>query len=114
VLEEDAGHPLAPGRYRIEETPRGILIAGGTGGMCSAHVTLSERIPHVTVYGVTASPSLDIFIVKVLRGAEGLGQFAKPPREDAFLPAVSEIKGERAPERILAALGIPAEWFLNE
>jgi hypothetical protein len=114
VLEEDAGHPLAPGRYRIEETPRGILIAGGTGGMCSAYVTLSERIPHVTVYGVTASPSLDIFIVKVLRGAEGIGQFAKPSREDAFLPVVSDIKGERSPERILAALGIPPEWLLNE
>ena len=114
VLEEEAGHPLGPGRDRMEETPRGLLLAGGTGGMSSAYVTVSERIPHVTVYGVTASPNLDIFIVKVLRGAEGLGQFSKPPHENNFLPPVDDIKGERSPERILAALGIPAEWFLNE
>ena len=30
------------------------------------------------------------------------------------MPVVSDIKGERSPERILAALGIPAEWFRNE
>jgi hypothetical protein len=114
VLEEEAGHPLAPGHYRMEETPRGLLLAGGTGWMGFAYVTVSERIPHATVYAVTASPDLDIFIVKVLRGLEGLGQFSQPPHENNFLPPVDNIKGERSPERILAALGIPAVWFLNE
>jgi hypothetical protein len=47
-------------------------------------MTVSERFPHATVYVGVASPSLDLF------------------------------KGERSPERILAALGIPPEWFLNE
>jgi hypothetical protein len=114
VLEEDAGAPLAPGRYRLEDTPRGLLLTGGTGSMGFAHVTLSERLPHATVYGVTASPSLDIFFVNVLRGGECIGQFAQPPYEVPPFPVVSDIKGERSPERILAALGIPAEWFLNE
>ena len=31
VLEEDAGEPLAPGHYHLEDTPRGLLIASGTG-----------------------------------------------------------------------------------
>lgn len=111
VLEEEAGHPLSPGRYRLEDTPRGLLMTGGTGGLGFADITLSERFPLATVYGVTASPSLDVFIVSMIRGGESFGQFAQPPREASFRPPVSEIKGERTPERILAALGIPAEWF---
>lgn len=114
VLEEDAGEPLAPGRYRLEDTPRGLLLAGGTGSMNFAYIIVSERLPHATVYGVSASPDMSTFIVKVLQGGECIGQFALPPREDTFFPAISEIKGERSPERILAALGIPAEWFLND
>jgi hypothetical protein len=114
VLEEDAGEPLAPGRYRLEDTPRGLLLAGGTGSMNFAYIIVSERLPHATVYGVSASPDMNTFIVKVLQGGECIGQFALPPREDTFFPAISDIKGERSPERILAALGIPAEWFLNE
>jgi hypothetical protein len=111
VLEEEDGHPLPPGCLRLEDTPKGLIIADGTGGLGFAHITLSDRFPLSAVYGVMASPSLDIFTVTVLRGAEGLGQFAQPPRESSFYPPVSEIKGERTPERILAALGIPAEWF---
>ena len=114
VLVEEAGGPLAPGRYRFEDTPRGLRLSSGTGDIGIADITLSERLPHATAYGVIASPSLDAFFVSVLRGGECIGQFALPPREDSFMPAVSDIKGERSPERILAALGIPAEWFLNE
>ncbi|HYO57012.1 hypothetical protein [Archangium sp.] len=114
VLEEDAGEPLAPGLYHLEDTPLGLRISSETGDIGFADITLSERLPHATAYGVIASPSLDMFFVNVLRGGECIGQFAQPPREDSFMPAVSEIKGERSPERILAALGIPAEWFLNE
>ena len=111
---EEAGEPLTPGHYRLEDTPRGLRISSGTGDIGFADITLSERLPHATAYGVIASPSLDMFFVNVLRGGECIGQFALPPREDSFVPAVSDIKGERSPERILAALGIPAEWFLNE
>jgi hypothetical protein len=114
VLEEDAGEPLAPGRYRLEDMPRGLLISSGTGDIGYADMIVSERFPHATVYAVTASPSLDIFFVNVLRGGECIGQFAQPPYEFPPYPVVSDIKGERSPERILAALGIPAEWFLNE
>jgi hypothetical protein len=112
VLEEEAGHPLTPGRFRIEDTPRGLLMTGGTGGLGFAHITLSERFPLATVYGVTASPSLDIFIARVWRGEETLAEFAHPPEyRNRFERPVAEIKGESTPERILAALGIPAEWF---
>jgi hypothetical protein len=114
VLEEDAGEPLAPGRYRLEDTPRGLLVASDTGDIGYADITLSERFPHATIYGVAASPSLDTFFVTVMRGGEGIEEFAKPREEFPLLPVVSEIKGERSPERILAALGIPPEWFLNE
>jgi hypothetical protein len=110
VLEEEEGHPIPPGQFRLEDTPKGLLITDGIGGMGFADITLSERFPRATVYAVTASPSLDIFIVAMFRGEEDLGQFSQPPRE-GFSPPVSEIKGERTPERILAALGIPAEWF---
>ncbi|HYO59074.1 hypothetical protein [Archangium sp.] len=114
VLEENYDAPLSPGRYHLENTPRGLLLAGRKGGMNFADIILSERLPHATVYAVTASPSLDIFSVTKMRGGEGIEEFAQPPDEFPHLPVVSEIKGERSPERILAALGIPAEWFRNE
>jgi hypothetical protein len=112
VLEEEEGQPLPPECFRYEDTPRGLIITGGTWGLGFAHITLSVRFPQATVYGVTASPSLDIFFVNMMRGGEGLGDFAQPPeyRVTDERP-VTEIKGERTPERILAALGIPAEWF---
>lgn len=111
ALEEEDGHPLPPGCLRLEDTTRGLILADGTGGLGFAHITLSERFPLATVYGVTASPSLDNFVVTVIQGGEGRGEFLHPPREGHYYPPVSEIKGERTPERILAALGIPAEWF---
>jgi hypothetical protein len=114
ALEEAAGEPLAPGFYRLEDTPRGLLMASGTGEMVFADITVSELFPHATVYAVIASPDLDRFFVTVRRGGEGVEEFAQPPDRFPHLPVVSEIKGERSPERILAALGIPAEWFLNE
>jgi len=114
VLEEDAGEPLTPGRYRLEDTPRGLLIASGTGDIGYADITVSERIPHATVYAVIASPDLDEFFVTVRRRGEGVEEFAQPPDEFPRLPVVGDIKGERSPERILAALGIPPAWFRNE
>lgn len=111
-LEEECGHPLPPGRYRFEDTPKGLIITGGTGDLGFAAITLSERFPLATVYSVTATPSLDIFIVRVRRRGETLVEFAHPPDYRATLERpVTEIIGERTPERILAALGIPAEWF---
>jgi hypothetical protein len=114
VLEENYDAPLSPGRYHLESTPRGLLLAGGASGMNFAHIILSERFPHAIVYGVTTSPGLDIFFATILRGGEGIGQFAQPPYEFPPLPVLSDIKGERSPERILAALGIPPEWFRIE
>ncbi len=114
ILEEDAGEPLDPGHYRLKDTSRGLLIASDTGDIDFADITVSERIPVATAYGVIASPNLDLFYVNILRGGECIGQYAHPPRAHSSLPKVTEIKGERSPERILAALGIPAEWFRND
>ena len=114
VLEEEAGEPLASGCYHLEETPRGLLVRSGTRDIGYADLTLSERLPHARVYGVIASRSLDAFFVNVVQGGECIGQFVLPPEDFPNFPVVSDIKGERSPERILAALGIPAEWFLND
>ncbi|ATB41013.1 hypothetical protein CYFUS_006475 [Cystobacter fuscus] len=111
---EDAGDPFPPGHYRFEDTPQGLRVSSETGDVGFADITLSERLPDVMAYGVIASPNLDMFFVNVLRGGECIGHFALPPRDDSFVPAVRDIKGENSPERILAALGIPAEWFRNE
>ncbi|WP_152622291.1 hypothetical protein [Archangium violaceum] len=114
VLEEDAGEPVPPGQYRLEDRPRGLLISSGTSDIGYADLTVSERLPRARVYGVVASPNLDTFFVNVLQGGECIGQFAQPPYEIPHFPVVHEIMGEQSPERILAALGIPAEWFRNE
>ena len=111
---EEADDPFPPGHYRLEDTPRGLLMSSSTGNIGFADITVSERIPHAAVYAVMASPDLDEFFVTVRRGGEGIEEFAQPPDVFPRLPVVSEIKGERTPERILAALGIPAEWFRNE
>ncbi|KFA94403.1 hypothetical protein Q664_02995 [Archangium violaceum Cb vi76] len=113
VLEE-AGDPLPPEHYRFEDTPRGLRVSSGTGNIGFADITLSEQLPNATAYGVIASPSLDVFIVYMLQGGECIGQFAHPPDGFPSFPVVNDIKGERSPERILAALGIPAEWFREE
>ena len=114
VLEEATGGPLRPGYYRLVDTPRGLLMASGTGDIGYADMTVSERLPHSIVYAVTASPSLEIFSVTVFRGGESFAKFEQPPPVYPSQRTVTDIKGERSPERILAALGIPAEWFLNE
>ena len=99
--------------YRLVETPRGLLIAPGVARLNGSHITLAGRLPQATVYGVTATPNLDAFIVHVYRGKRLSELFAQPPGCASRPPTLSEIKGERSPERILAALGIPSEWFLQ-
>ncbi|MCY1083790.1 hypothetical protein [Archangium lansingense] len=110
----EADDPFPPGHYRFENTPRGLLISSGTGNIGFADITISERLPLATVYAVSASPSLDKFVVTKMKGGEGIEQFARPPEEFPPYPVANEVSGESSPERILAALGIPAEWFRNE
>jgi len=115
-LKEKGGvgrRPLPPGCYRLEDTPKGLLIADGTAHLGSAVVSLSERFPLATVYSLMAEPDLRRFRVAVFQRGEGIGELSWPPGEwsTGFYPPVSEIKGERTLERILAALGIPAEWL---
>jgi hypothetical protein len=109
--EEAEGLSVSPGRFRIMEIPGGLLIAGGTAPLGAADIRLAARLPQATVYGVTATPNLDVIFVSVYRGGEETEEFAQPPDQSPVPPTLSEIKGERSPERILAALGIPPEWF---
>jgi hypothetical protein len=109
--EKAEGAPPPQGRFHLVETTKGLLIAGGSARLVAAHIRLARRLPQATVYGVTATPSLDILFVSVYRRGEETEEFAQPPSKCPVPPTLSEIKGERSPERILAALGIPPEWF---
>jgi hypothetical protein len=104
------GRPLLPGYCHTEETPRGLLVKEGSGWLGSALNHLTFRFPRATIYSVTATPSLDFFSVFLMRDGK-IVEFVPPPKEATYYPAVHEILGEREPERILAALGIPKEWF---
>jgi hypothetical protein len=110
VLEKDAGQPLSPGYYRVEETPRGVLVTDGTAELLFADSRLARQFPRATVYSVIATPGLDFFVVLMMHNRKTV-QFVPPPKEATYYPAVHEIMSEREPERILAALGIPREWF---
>lgn len=109
-LERAGGFPPPQESFRLVEIPRGLLIAPGAARLNGTHIHLAGRLPQATVYGVTATPNLDAFFVSVYRGEEE-EDFAEPPDQAPEPPTLTEIKGERSPERILAALGIPPEWF---
>jgi len=113
ALEKKIDPPRPPGSYRLEEAAQGVLLAEGSGslGLGFAVSRLAYRFPDATVYEVIATPSLDFFVVYVSSNRR-TAKFVPPPKEDTNLPAIHEVMGERTPERILAALGIPKEWFL--
>jgi hypothetical protein len=110
ALAKKAGRPLPDGYYRLEEAPQGLLLRDGTCELTVEDVELSQRFPLATVYSVAAKPSLDFFVVNVTHKRK-TEQFAWPPKEFPLFPVLHEVMGERTPERILAALGIPKEWF---
>jgi hypothetical protein len=110
ALEKETGEPLSPGDYRLEESTQGLLLGDGVRQVSSEDVAVAERFPRATVYGVTASPDLKVFFVNVMQGRR-LEQFSCPPKARPLFPVIHEVLGEREPERILSALGIPKEWF---
>jgi hypothetical protein len=110
ALAKQVGRPLPAGFYRLEEVPQGLLLTDGTAGLGFADIRLSRRFPRATFYAVTASPDLGFFQVTVTQNKKTV-QFVPPPKEATYYPAIHEVLGEREPERILAALGIPKEWF---
>jgi hypothetical protein len=110
ALEKEVRHPLPTGYYRIEETPLGILITDGTAPWIFSDGYLARYFPRATVYTVIASPDLDFFSVSVTHRRK-MVEFVPPGEEPSNHPAIREVMGEREPERILAAMGIPKEWF---
>ncbi|HSP78244.1 MAG TPA: hypothetical protein VLQ93_06925 [Myxococcaceae bacterium] len=110
ALQKEAGQPLPAGYYRLEEAPQGLFLRDGTKELTFEDVILSQRFPLATIYSVAATPNLDFFVVSVRRGGK-TEKFDWPPDESPLSPGLHEVMGERTPERILAALGIPKEWF---
>jgi hypothetical protein len=110
VLEKEVGQPLQPETYRLEETHQGLLLRDGLRPVGSADIVVAERHPRAIVYSVTARPDLGGFVVNVMQGRR-VEQFSHPPKDRPLFPVIHEVMGERTPERILAALGIPKEWF---
>jgi hypothetical protein len=110
TLETRRVLPLQPGAYRLEENPLGVLLADGLKPIGSSANYLSSRFQRATIYSIIASPDLENFSVMVMKG-QTTNEFLPPPRVSTFFPAVHEIMGERTPEAILAAMGIPKEWF---
>jgi hypothetical protein len=110
ALAQKEGQPLPPGYCHIEESPRGVIVKEGAGWLGSALIELTFRFPRATIYSVTATPSLDFFSVWVTRNRKTV-EFVPPLKKATYHPPVHEVLGEREPERILAALGIPKEWF---
>jgi hypothetical protein len=107
---EEQEVPMPPGAYHLEESPQGLLVKEISGVLSFALSRLAYRFPLATVYSVTATPNLDFFVVYVSNDRKTV-KFVPPPKEASNLPALHEVMGERTPERILAALGIPKEWF---
>ncbi len=107
---EEQEVPLPPGSYRMEETPQGVLLGEDSPLLSFALIRLAYQFPSATIYSVTATPNLDFFVVSVSQHRKTV-EFVPPPKEATYYPAIHEVMGERTPERILAALGIPKEWF---
>ncbi|KFA88990.1 hypothetical protein Q664_37635 [Archangium violaceum Cb vi76] len=87
-----------------------MLLTDGTSDLGNTDIDLSYRFPRATIYAVTATPDLDFFDVTMTKNRK-TEQFVLPPGKTSFFPVIHEVMGERTPERILAALGIPKEWF---
>ena len=102
--------PLPPGSYRMVETPQGLLLGEDSPLLCFALIDLAFRFPLATIYSVTATPNLEFFAVVVYKNRKSV-KFVPPPGQATSSRAIHEVMGERTPERILAALGIPKEWF---
>lgn len=110
AFAQKEGRQLPNGYCHIEESSLGLLVREGIGWLGAALNNLGFRFPRATIYSVTASPGLEFFSVFLMRDRK-IVEFVPPPEEATSFPAVHEVMGEREPERILAALGIPKEWF---
>jgi hypothetical protein len=88
-----------------------VLLHADNREMGFADISISEELPAATVYGVTTSAELTPFFVQILRGGETFAHFDAPAQTRESSPAVEDIKGEREPAAILAALEIPVELF---
>ena len=104
---------LRPEDFIITETPQGLLMRDVRGWLGMAMVHLSIRFPRATIYTVRCKPGLEKMDVSVSHKKQE-SQFVLPPGSGVKgfgSRDVTDILGERTPERILAALGIPQEWF---
>ena len=104
---------LRPGDFVITESPEGLLMRDDKGWLGMAMVDLALLHPRATIYTVRAMPDLEAMAI-TMRHKKDDATFTLPPGSGVTGfggREVTEILGERTPERILAALGIPKEWF---
>jgi hypothetical protein len=69
---------------------------------------LAAALPRATVYRLISDPAEGRFGVLVLKGEEAVGNFESPAVKTGR-PALTELKGEKTPSGIAAALGVPPE-----
>lgn len=69
---------------------------------------LAAALPRATVYRLINDPAAGRFGVLVLEGEQVAGNFESPALKTSR-PELSELKGEKTPSAIAAALGVPPE-----
>lgn len=69
---------------------------------------LAAALPRATVYRLVNDPAARRFGVLVLKGEEVAGNFESPALKTSH-PELSELKGEKTPAGVAAALGVPPE-----
>jgi hypothetical protein len=94
------------GWIHVTPGPIGVLITATDGRLGTESWDVAEALPSATVYDVQLRP--EAFSVLVLRGPDEVGRF-RVPALDSDVTMLPDIKGERTPSAILAALGIPPE-----
>jgi hypothetical protein len=88
--------------------PAGVLVTADEGPLGTQAWEIAEALPAATVYYVRHRLDPVELTVLVLRGPEEIGRFRAPALDDDS-EMLTDVKGARAPDAILAALGIPPE-----
>lgn len=87
---------------------RRVLVTSGKISVGILAYDLAAALPRATVYRLINDPAAARFGVLVLKGAQVAGNLESPALKTGR-PELSELKGEKTPSGIAAALGVPPE-----
>jgi hypothetical protein len=90
----------------IAPSTLGVLVTADDGAIGTQAWDAAELLPNATVYYIQHWPDQGRFSILLIHGTEEIGAFGVPALGDEQIP---DIKGQRTPEAILQALGIPPE-----